>query len=327
MRLRPDNAGAFLNLKRVINELNLRYSLPGGFYLEADFSRAGAPKDKAHLESSHRALHNFEMRIIKLYEDKIVKTEPCYSFKNNKKEKITVTFLDVGLEELRKDNVFELYRMEHNRSKHYFSEEGRTAEWVPEQKLDDYLSKFDTISFTPDMVNDLMKYGYKKVKANVSKQGIITFGNQKYYVATGTEKFSRHKSTPVAISCAENGKLFIFEPKADGLLIGEALKQKPFSKPVESNIEENEVEKIGRFLETKNMVIDWPSLIEQHNKGLSLKDSVMIYQNNKERYEQYAIKMKQGAQRKGKAIFNAFIMDCERQWRRAAVAPYAAFGE
>ncbi|MBW1833339.1 MAG: hypothetical protein JRI62_00690 [Deltaproteobacteria bacterium] len=94
IRLRPDNAKGFLNLKRSINALNLKHSLPGGFYMESDFSRVCAPKDKVHLESSHRSLHNFEIRIIKAFENRIVKTEPGYVFKNGKREKITITLLD-----------------------------------------------------------------------------------------------------------------------------------------------------------------------------------------------------------------------------------------
>ncbi|MDM8539324.1 integrase, partial [Desulfobacterales bacterium HSG17] len=58
IRIRPDNAKGFLNLKRPIRELNLKYSIPEKFYMEPDFSRVNAPKDKVHLESSHRHLHN-----------------------------------------------------------------------------------------------------------------------------------------------------------------------------------------------------------------------------------------------------------------------------
>ena len=80
IRLRPDNAKGFLNLKRSINALNLNHSLPGGFYMEPDFSRVCAPKDKVHLESSHRSLHNFEIRIIKAFENRIVKTSTRVCF-------------------------------------------------------------------------------------------------------------------------------------------------------------------------------------------------------------------------------------------------------
>ena len=74
IRIRPDNAKGFLNLKRTINALNLKHSTPNGFYMEPDFAKIHSPKDKAHLESSHRSPHNFEIRIIKAFENRIVKT-------------------------------------------------------------------------------------------------------------------------------------------------------------------------------------------------------------------------------------------------------------
>jgi len=85
IKFRPDQAKGFLNLKRPINALNLAYSTPGGFYMAPDFARPNSPKDKAHLESSHRSLHNFEIRIIKEFQDRIVKTVPGYIFKQKKK--------------------------------------------------------------------------------------------------------------------------------------------------------------------------------------------------------------------------------------------------
>ena len=97
IRLRPDNAKGFLNLKRPINAINLKHSVPDGFYLAPDFSRMHSPKDKAHLESSHRSLHNFEIRIIKAFEDRIVKTVPGHIFNHGKRKKITVTYLDISL--------------------------------------------------------------------------------------------------------------------------------------------------------------------------------------------------------------------------------------
>ncbi len=162
--------------------------------MEPDFSRVCAPKDKVHIESSHRSLHNFEIRIIKTFENRIVKTEPGDVFKNGKREKITVTLLDVDIEELRKHNILESYRKKHNDLKHNFSGNGRTTAWIPEHKLENYLSKVSPIEFSS---------------------------------------------------------------KDDGLLIGEALCQKPFEKPVyppEDKIESNEVELIAKFLEQQGMV-------------------------------------------------------------------------
>ncbi len=323
IKFRPDRAKGFLNLKRVINELNLRYSKPDGFYMQADFSRVSTPKDKAHLESSHRSLHNFEMRIINAFQDRIESTRPGYLFKYGRKEKITVTYLDIGLQDLKERNILEVYRREHNNSKHYFSEEGRTVRWVPEQKLADYLSRFDTILIPSNIVQDLMKYGYKKVKVSVSKQGRITYGNRKYYVVKGVEKFSRHKSTKVMVSIVEYSKLLIFEPGENGIYIGEALMQEPFSKPIESKIEKNDVEKIAHFLESQNMIVDFKTLIEQYAQGVTLQEAIAIYNANKRRYSKYLTRLNQPFKSKGKALFNAFIMDCERRRYRTVVAPYA----
>ena len=44
IRFRPDCAKGFVNLKRPINALNIKYSTPGGFYLKSDFSRPHSPR-------------------------------------------------------------------------------------------------------------------------------------------------------------------------------------------------------------------------------------------------------------------------------------------
>jgi len=329
VRLRPDNAKGFLNLKRSINALNLKHSLPGGFYLEPDFSRVRAPKDKVHLESSHRSLHNFEIRIIKAFEDRIVKTEPGYIFPNGKREKITVTLLDVTIQDLRQSGIIESYRREHNGLKHYFSDNGKTMAWVPEQKLEAFLSEADTISFSPSDVKGFVKYGFSRRKATVSVKGTITFDNRTYYVAVGAERFSRQKSTVVYVSHVED-KLFIFEYKDDGILMGEALLRKPFEKtaiPPGAKIEANEVEQIAMFLEQQSMVVDMVSLIEKKVKGLTLASAKEIYQQNRGRYKSFLLKLNQPQEKTGTALFNAFILDCERQQTRTQVAPYAFYGE
>jgi len=212
IRLRPDNAGGFSNLKRTINAINIAYSVPGGLYLEADFTRAKTPKDNAHLESSHRSLHNFEIHIIKAFQDRIVKTEPGYLFKNNRKLKITLTFLDITLEELKNSGLIEAYRKQHNDSKHDFSVDGKTMSWIPAKMLENYLSAVETISFSSEHVKELIKYGFEKIKATVSVQGTLTFRKRKYIVVVGAEKFSRHQSTKVYISHVDD-KLLIFEHK------------------------------------------------------------------------------------------------------------------
>jgi len=177
-------------------------------------------------------------------------------------------------------------------------------------------------------VKEFAKYGFRRIKATVSNRRTITFGNRKYYVAAGAENFSKHKSTKVFISCFAD-KLFIFEYKDDGLLLGEALCQKPFEKPVypEHKIESNEVELIAKFLEQQGMVIERVSLIEKKNNGLTFVVAKEIYKRNKRRYRNFLIKLNQPPDKIGTAMFNAFLLDCERQQRKTCVAPYASFGE
>ena len=330
IRIRPDNAKGFLNLKRAFNALNLSHSVPGGFYMEPDFAKIHAAKEKAHLESSHRSLHNFEIRIIKAFEDRIIKTEPGYSFAHGKKDKITVTFLDITLADLKNSGLIETYRHEHNSKKHYFSENGKVSSWVPSQKLAEYFKETaDTLSFTSKEVKEFVKYGFKKTKATVSKKKTIRFDNQDYYVTVGTDLFSSHKSTPVHIS-QYHDKLFIFEQAPNGILLGEALAQKPYekqTKPSGSEPEPNELEQIISFLEQHSMVVDRPALIGYHHKGLSLAMAKNVFQLNQNRYIAFMKKIRQPEKRAGEAVFNAFLLDCGNHLRRVHIAPYASYGE
>jgi len=330
IRIRPDNAKGFLNLKRVFNALNLSHSVPGGFYMEPDFARIYAAKEKAHLESSHRSLHNFEIRIIKAFEDRIIKTELSYSFAHGKKDKITVTFLDITLADLKNSGLIEAYRHEHNSEKHCFSENGKASSWVPSQKLADYFKEpVDTLSFSSNEVKEFVKYGLKKTKATVSKKKKIRFDNQDYYVTVGADLFSSHKSTPVHISQYQD-KLFIFEQAPNGILLGEALAQKPYekqTKPSDFEPEPNELELIVIFLEQHCMVVDRPALIEYHHKGLSLIMAKNVFQLNQNRYSAFMKKIRQSEKRTGEAVFNAFLLDCQNHLRRVHIAPYASHGE
>ncbi|MEA3391635.1 MAG: integrase [Candidatus Marinimicrobia bacterium] len=330
IRIRPDNARGFLNLKRAFNALNLSHSVPGGFYMEPDFAKIHAAKEKAHLESSHRSLHNFEIRIIKTYEDRIIKTEPGYSFAHGKKEKITVTFLDITLADLKNSGLIETYRHEHNNTKHYFSENGKTGSWVPSQKLADYFKEaIATLSFSSQEVKAFMKYGFKKTTATVSKKKTIRFDNQDYYVTVGADLFSSHKSTPVHIS-QYHDKLFIFEQASNGILLGEALAQKPYekqTKPSGGEPEPNELEQIVSFLEQHQMAVDRPALIECYHKGLSLIMAKKVFELNQNRYSTFIKKIRQPSKRAGEAVFNAFLLDCQNHLRRVHIAPYASHGE
>ena len=326
IRFRPDNAQGFLNLKRVINELNIKYSLPGGFYMKPDFSRVNAPKDKVHLESSHRSLHNFEMRIIKYFEDRIVKMEPGIIFMKGKKKKITVACLDIDLEQLRESGLLESYRREHNEQKHSFSSNGEISEWIPDEKFDAALCGVPLFTFRPDDVKNFMKYGYKKIKATVYKTGVITFNKRTYYVAAGVDNFSRHQSTTVYISDLRD-KLLIFEFKDDGILLGEALCRKPFEKPLHPKIEANPVELLSDWLESKDMTVDRLSLIEIYHQGVTFEIAKSIYEENQARYAGYSSKLRQPRKVTGMAIFNAFILDCRKRLFRKHAGYYTAHDE
>jgi hypothetical protein len=316
IRLRPDRAKGFLNLKRPIHELNIKYSLPAGFYMEADFTGRKSPKHKVHLESSHRSLHHFEIRIIKKFEDAIVKTEPGFCFKGNKKVSIVVTCLDITLEQLRASRMLELYRREHNDSVHRFSEAGKTQTWSPDQKLKAYLADQQSIQFDPDHIDDFIRYGFDKRKATVSTQKTITYQKQKYTVVVGAEKFSSYKSTPVAVSCCNN-KLYIFEPQKDGVFLGEALCQQPSRKPKsvveksEKRLKQNEIEQIAAYLENQQMSVDIDSLICCYQSGLTFNIARAVFENNTKRYDQLVAKLQQ-PDRAGFVRFNAFVIDYKR---------------
>jgi len=325
--IRPDNAKGFLNLKRVISALNIAHSTPGGLYLSADFSRTYSAKDKAHLESSHRSLHNFEIRIIKAFEDRIVKTVLTTIFNQGKKELITVTLLDITLQDLKNSPLIEQYRNEQNQSKHYFSEGGRVDSWIPEQKMTQFLIKQPgTLTFAPGQVQEYMKYGFRKIKATVSKKRAIRYDNQDYYVTIGADLFSRHKSTPVKISSFRD-KLYIFEPGEEGVLLGEALACKPFEGPPDIDVPPDELTKIIHFLEQRSMIIDRPTLIEIYHRGIDLQQAKTIYTQNQQRYDTYMKKIRQPVQQKGAALFNAFVIDCHKSMPAGHVAPYASHGD
>jgi hypothetical protein len=137
------------------------------------------------------------------------------------------------------------------------------------KKFEAGLAQCETFSFNTDDVRHFAKYGYDKIKATVGAKGVITFNNQTYYVAVGAQHFSRHKSTKVYISDLGD-KLFIFEHKENGILLGEALRREPYEKPTKQvAAEPNAVELIGAFLQEKKMAVDRPRLIDIHLRGLN----------------------------------------------------------
>jgi hypothetical protein len=182
--------------------------------------------------------------------------------------------------------------------------------------------------FRPEDVKDFVKYGFDKVKATVSTKGTVTFKNRTYHVAVGAENFSRHRSTKVLVSDLSD-KLYIFEHKQDGILLGEALCRKPFAKPALRlpELEANEIELMIDWLESKNMTVDRVSLIEICHCGVTLEIAKSIYERNQGRYAAYSIKLRQPPQIAGKALFNAFVLDCRRHLLRENAGYFPAQDE
>jgi hypothetical protein len=318
IRLRPDNAKAFLNLKRPIRELNQMYSdSEHGFFLQPDFAAVQAPKHKVHLESSHRTLHNFEAHIIKHFSHKIVAIKPGYLFTGRKKVKIKVTYIDINIDELRDSDMLKAYLKSHNETNHKFSHQGTTQAWIPQQKLQHYIEKENTFKFESEAVEKIMPYGFKKTKAKVLKDRTITYNNCHYCVTEGKSQFSTHRSTAVKISLYQN-KLFIFEDKADGLLIAKAIKKGPSHTPksvqqkTQMHHQAHQFDIIKNFLQSKQMIVTDPPLEKQMAKGLTLQIAQQIYDKYHQRYDKYVKKINHPDEVCKGALFNAFIMDCER---------------
>jgi hypothetical protein len=332
IRIRPDRAKAFINLLGPIREINRKYSRPNLFYLDPNFAGSYSPKHKVHLETSHRTLHNYEILIIKRFENKIIKTETDYHYFNNKKSLVTVTYIDISLADIMKSNLLEDYRKAHNEKSHRFSRKGITQSWIPQEKFTASLAQYKTIHFDPKNVQNMMRYGFKKIKASVSKKGTINHNKQTFTVVEGREKFSRQQSTDVKVS-HYNGKLLIFENKAAGIWLGDALPQayskvpEHITKKANKREQMNEVEQIAVYLEDKGFHIDMTILIEKYKQGLTLSKSEIIYGENHQRYERYSQRILTDKQSAGLAMFNAFIMDCDRCQHLNEATPYARFQE
>ena len=75
------------------------------------------------------------------------------------------------------------------------------------------------------------------------------------------------------------------------------------------------------------MMVDRPVLIEIYHRGIDLKQVKTIYMQHQQRYDAYMKKMRQPLQQKGKALFNAFALDCQKSMHAGHVAPYALHGD
>lgn len=230
MKIRPDNAKGFLNLKRPIHELNHKYARENGFIFLDDFSRAGTPKDKAHLESSHRKAHkDLERNLIDHFKDRIHSQYKKQKKVGNRMKTVTVTRLSISLEELNASGQTEAYRQQHNNNKHRFTEDGVQRVWVPDERWQAYLTGNDTFAFKVDDIELCRRYGYAKAAATIDKNGCITHQKRKFYV-DNKDHWNRQSATKVKVSLIGD-HLAYFKAVDDGEWLGNAL---PLQAPVKS---------------------------------------------------------------------------------------------
>ena len=296
IRFKPDRSQGFKNLKRPIRELNRKYALiPGKFFLCEDFARPGKPKDKAHLESSHRRLHGFEdFIILKLSRNKLVERRAAVKMKNNKMETITISRIDIRLDELRSSGLIEQYVKEHNERLRTFSESGKQQRWRPNEKFEAYLKSVETFQFKEADIEECLKYGFKKENASVSHKGEIRFKKCDYQVVSG-DFYGSRKRVKVKVS-KYNDKLYIFEPSEDGIAIGEAVMISEYEEPegvkrhIRKKLKQNEFEQLVSYLKKQGMTIkneQIKRLAQLKNQGLDKSLAMEIVKLHKHKYDLY----------------------------------------
>jgi hypothetical protein len=271
MKIRPDQAGGFRNLKRPIKELNNRYAMPDGFLFIDDFARAGTPKDKAHLESSHRAAHKtLERSIINHFTDRIVGQYKKQKKTGTNMRTVTVTQLNISLDDLNQSGMTEAYMARHNGERHRFTEDGTQRTWVPDDRWQNHLASVPHFRFKPEDIELCKIYGHPKAAATISKDGTITYQKQKFYVEN-TDLWSRSSPTKVKVSLIDGG-LAIFKDDDEGIYRGKA---KALQAPVRS-------EKLADKEKAKVAKIHIDN--EQHNIIFLLKEAKMIVNEEQVRH-------------------------------------------
>jgi len=297
IQIRPDNSNGFLNLKRPIKEINLKYSLPDKFYFSPDFAKIRNPKNKAHLESSHRRLHGFEDYIInKLPKNKLIERIPGTKInkKTGKRETITISRFDITIEQLIDSKLIQCYMNEHNDKDRTFSVSGRQMKWTPRVKFESYISKLETFRFDKSHIENYLKYGYRKYNATVAPNGRIRFDKCDYQVIEG-KFYGGTKRVKVLVSKHKN-MLYIFEIGKEGVYIGEAMLISDTEKPMRTKkiigrrLMKNKFEQLVIYLERKGMIIknkELERLLEFYKQGLNFDVAVQIVSKHKNTYNNY----------------------------------------
>ena len=297
IQIRPDNKNSFLNLKRPIRELNRKYSLPDKFCFIKDYAKLNSPKNKAHLESSHRRLHGYEdFAIEMLPKERLIERIPNVKIKkeSGKIEIVTISRFDITIEELRSSELIKRYMQEHNEKTRTFSVSGVQKKWMPKQKFESYLANVETFMFNETHIENCLKYGYRKDKASVAPNGRIRYKKKDYQVIEGSF-YGGTKRTNVKVSEYEN-KLYIFEPSNDGVYLGEAMlvgntiKPKQTQKLANKILKKNKFEQLVIYLERKGMVVkdkELERLMELYKEGLNVDIASQIIAKHKKTYDKY----------------------------------------
>jgi len=289
IKFRPDNSSGFVNLKRVLKELNYAYALPDQFFFQDSFAKVKNPKQKAHLESSHRLLHNFEDHIMRqLPKQKLIKRYQSFRFlASGKKEKITISRYDITLDELKSTSVCYDYLKLHNDDCRSFSVEGQIKRFKPSQKLSDYLGSISTFRFKNEDIQNCLKYGFPKQDALIRNKGRIHFNKTDYQMISGS--YGQHMKVKVS---AYKDKLFVFETAQNGLLLGEAVRISAFVPPLRKSIQlpQNQFEYMTFLLNQNGISIkgyDLQRFTSLYKQGLDLKMTQSILNQYQTTYDKY----------------------------------------
>lgn len=313
MHIRPDNAKGFLNLKHVLHELNQHCkATKDGFTFIDDYARPLKPKDKAHLESSHRLFHDWEDTVITHYErlGRVVGRRPATRRIGNKVVDITITQIDITLEEFNASGLTQEYVDFHNNNdKHRFTEDGVQKIWSPAQRWDahinDYMTANDGVFLTfSDAESRIVKiHGCRKHNATISKEGTITFQKRRYSVNAsliGIGVWSRSTTTHIKVGLLSDDALALFSAQ-NGQFIGEAAVVVSMEAPkhvtdsikakvmkADSDTRRIEIVEVLRkqgFIVSMGENGNYQLLVQVINLGLTIELTKELLISNKEKYD------------------------------------------
>ncbi|MBF0609469.1 MAG: hypothetical protein HQL61_18200 [Magnetococcales bacterium] len=299
IKIRPDNAKAFLNLKRPMHEINKKYSLPDSFMFVDDFSRAGKPLDKVYIESIHRQLHNYEQSIINKYSDKIAEKVKGTKFIGSNHEDITITRINISIDELNSSLILQEYKALHNTTSHRCTFENTFLKIMPEEIINNYIKSNKTFRIAENDIEEIHRYSYQKEKVSIIK-GRIQYKNMRYFVTDIMFKNMKARATAV------NNKLLLFEDKDDGIYLCDALPLKEYTdmektkQRIDNKIKKNEMELIIDLFVEYEFTYNNEKLSHLTNEGLTYDIAKDILSKNQIRYAAY---------NKGFIKFNLFITD------------------